>query len=530
MNTDGITDAWTQSMFFVGTDAATSTSTYTIDLAAGNTAIMNHPFVIHDSSGTRVYCGMVEGRQHTGALHIAPYASFVATLAPLTGFTHAGAVSLYTSGLTTLSLMIEVDSTLACTGNDCGAHVHAGTACTDATSQGGHQLNVDGLTDMWTQSMTFVSTDAASGKSTYKIDVTGGNTAILAKPFVIHNAAGVRVMCGVIGAAVSDTRKYTGDLAAIGGAATVIGSVGIYTRGASSLSLVVTLPFSSACTGNDCGAHVHAGTGCTDASTQGGHLLNTDGITDAWTQSMLFIGHDLATSVSTYTIDIAAGNTAVRGKPFVVHNSAGVRVYCGMLEARQYAGAVALAPVAPTPPPSLAPTSEIGDSLSVAGADDSMAVMAIIYIVGGSVFAVLLLVLVAVVVIVLVVSRKRDKKRDLASFESDQIGKPIATDHDDMKASPSSRLSNSGIAMANMTSTFYKGGKGAVESLGPGGSAFDDEGKELPAGWRRHYAERLKLSYFTDAKVRERTSACPRAETRSHPHTHALTPLLSLTL
>ena len=66
LNTDGKTDAWTQSMYFVSTDAATSTSTYTIDVSAGNTAIVGKPFVVHDSGGTRVYCGMLAGRQYSG--------------------------------------------------------------------------------------------------------------------------------------------------------------------------------------------------------------------------------------------------------------------------------------------------------------------------------------------------------------------------------------------------------------------------------------------------------------------------------
>ena len=73
-------------------------------------------------------------------------------------------------------------------------------------------------------------------------------------------------------------------------------------------------------------------------------MLNVDGTTDAWTAKMTFV--KTVGSVSTYYITFANGNTAVLDKPFVVHNSDGVRVSCGVLRSRQYSGALYSLPTA----------------------------------------------------------------------------------------------------------------------------------------------------------------------------------------
>ena len=205
-------------------------------------------------------------------------------------------------------------------------------------------LNSEGA-DAWTGKMQFV--DTVGTKSTYTIDVaTGGNANVIGKPFVVHDASSARVMCGMLGAAPSTTRKYAAVLTDIGASGVVVGvgSISLYAVGPSTISLQVDLPSSLSCQTNTCGAHVHAGTGCADSSAQGGHMLNVDGTTDAWTAKMTFV--KTVGSVSTYYITFANGNTAVLDKPFVVHNSDGVRVSCGVLRSRQYSGALYSLPTA----------------------------------------------------------------------------------------------------------------------------------------------------------------------------------------
>ena len=342
LSVDG-TDAWTAKMAFVKTMGALST--YYIDVPSGNTAVLDKPFVVHNSAGVRVSCGLLRPRQYSGAAYAPQYNNaYVASLDALASYTGTGSVSIYTRGATMLSVVIKVSSTLACTSNNCGAHVHAGSACTDATTQGGHMLNSEGA-DAWTGKMQFV--DTVGTKSTYTIDVaTGGNANVIGKPFVVHDASSARVMCGMLGAAPSTTRKYAAVLTDIGASGVVVGvgSISLYAVGPSTISLQVDLPSSLSCQTNTCGAHVHAGTGCADSSAQGGHMLNVDGTTDAWTAKMTFV--KTVGSVSTYYITFANGNTAVLDKPFVVHNSDGVRVSCGVLRSRQYSGALYSLPTA----------------------------------------------------------------------------------------------------------------------------------------------------------------------------------------
>ena len=333
LSVDG-TDAWTAKMAFVKTMGAIST--YYIDVPSGNTAVLDKPFVVHNSAGVRVSCGVLRPRQHSGAAYAPQYNNaYVASLEALASYTDTGAVSIYTRGAAMLSVVIKVSSTLACTSNNCGAHVHSGTTCTDAISQGGHMLNADGATDAWTGKMQFV--DTVGTMSTYTVEVPAGNAVITGKPFVVHDATSARVMCGMLGAALSTTKEYAAVLADIGASAVGAGSVSLYAVGPSAMLLQIELPSSLSCQGNTCGAHVHAGTGCADASAQGGHMLNVDGTTDAWTAKMAFVKTEGA--ISTYYIDVPSGNTAVLDKPFVVHDSTGVRVSCGLLRPRQYSGA-----------------------------------------------------------------------------------------------------------------------------------------------------------------------------------------------
>ena len=87
------------------------------------------------------------------------------------------------------------------------------------------------------------------------------------------------------------------------------------------------------------------------------------------------------------------------------------------------------------------------------------------------------------------------------------------------RTSLSSRLSNSGIAMATVTSVRNNPGAGSI--AGVNGSMFDEDGNALPAGWRRHFAEEEGLPYFTDAEVRERSLARGRAPRRVRTRTRA---------
>jgi len=89
---------------------------------------------------------------------------------------------------------------------------------------------------------------------------------------------------------------------------------------------------------NGCGTHVHSGSGCEDAAAQGGHWYNaTNDIPgfDPWTiagyKTTSEDGEaDFVGSIfSGYDEDVDA---ELEGRAFVIHNNAGARVSCGIIE------------------------------------------------------------------------------------------------------------------------------------------------------------------------------------------------------
>ena len=250
----------------------------------------------------------------------------------------SGAIAIYTTGASTLDLVVEFESSLVCATENCGARVHSGTSCADVASQGNHYLNVDG-TDAWAgMKMKLLHTDATVNRSTYTLGITKGNAAVLGKVVVVHNDNGARIACGVLGAAMTSTRKFHANLAA---ETTALGGVEVYTStSAASLSLVITLSSGVECTSNDCSAHVSSGDACTNSTTQGGRLLNADDSTDAWAGTqMQYLHSDRAASTSTYTLDVARGNVDISGKPVMVFTASGANVACGVLLPRVHSGA-----------------------------------------------------------------------------------------------------------------------------------------------------------------------------------------------
>lgn len=81
--------------------------------------------------------------------------------------------------------------------NGCGVHVHAGTDCTNSTTQMGHYYNADILNaDPWAI-IGYTSTDS-DGNAGYVGCVSTGETTFLGKAFIIHANDGSRVSCGLL--------------------------------------------------------------------------------------------------------------------------------------------------------------------------------------------------------------------------------------------------------------------------------------------------------------------------------------------
>ena len=339
LNVDGATDAWTGKMQYQRTEI-TGEHVYTISITNGNTAIAGKPFILHGASGGKEACGMLDaGTVYSGTAGgyrlVRGPRLFTATLVPIPPSTVSGTVAIWTA-TSTLSVVIQASSALAvaCKSNTCGAHVHAGTACTSA-EWGGHQLNLDGVTDAWSDQMSYVSTDLGEGSSTYSIDILSGNVAVEGKPFILHGASGGKEACGILAPATSLVRKYVATLYPIA-PSLVSGFATIYTTDVS-LYLIVTASsqLDEACRENACIAHVHEGINCIPAEW-GGHQLNIDG-SDSWTTTMQYKGTNEDGS-SVYTIDVEFANTIIVGKPMIIHGANGGKEACGLLNYAAYGG------------------------------------------------------------------------------------------------------------------------------------------------------------------------------------------------
>merc|ERR1712025_728558 len=81
--------------------------------------------------------------------------------------------------------------------NACGIHIHTGTTCSDASAVGGHFYDDSLASDPW--ATVVYTTESASGGTAHGkgvVDIGGGD--IRGRAFVVHDATGGRVGCGLI--------------------------------------------------------------------------------------------------------------------------------------------------------------------------------------------------------------------------------------------------------------------------------------------------------------------------------------------
>lgn len=265
--------------------------------------------------------------------------TYHAKLLPISGSgsSATGEITLFkeTAGLAILGFASNMEANLSgsCTAKNCrGIHMHSGTKCTDSTTQGGHLYS--GSTDPWTN-ISYASTDAEGVAKFYVIMPNFGD-AIAGKVFVIHKNDGGRVACGVVTEqtsnvanaplnAIKTSDKYAGQVY------TYMSGNMIYGAGYGS-GLTANVAYAKDCTAtNGCGAHVHSGTACTDATSQGGHYYGGSVTADPWTVTG-YRSTDTS-GVANFMFMLDVGVSSVAGKPFVLHQTDGSRVACGVLRA-----------------------------------------------------------------------------------------------------------------------------------------------------------------------------------------------------
>lgn len=213
--------------------------------------------------------------------------------------------------------------------NGCGVHVHNGTSCDNPTSQGDHFFTKE--PDPW--SSIRYSSSSAVGDASFEFDVATSATSVSGKPFIIHNKAGGRVACGIlyeVTTGVTEASLMNLSSAGVSGSVTLVVNGSVITGAGSASGLEASLSETTDCTAkNGCGVHVHSGSGCEDSTTQGEHYFSG---TDPW--ATIRYSSTNATGTANFVFAVTSPSaTAVQGKPFIVHNSTGSRVACGLLTA-----------------------------------------------------------------------------------------------------------------------------------------------------------------------------------------------------
>jgi len=226
--------------------------------------------------------------------------------------------------------------------NACGVHIHSGTTCSHASEVGGHYW-VEGSDDPWRNVAYLTATGVTSAV------VTGASAEeIQGRVIVVHDSAGNRISCGVIQklasaavscltATISTYPDYAGSLQVAGTVKVTTGTNGgetaqVVQYDLSGTDLACAQPVSGV--SNACGIHVHAGTTCADASAVGGHYWDAAAVgpSDPWSAVVYSAGADGRADGATFPVATGVDSSGILSHAFVVHDSTGARIGCGLLK------------------------------------------------------------------------------------------------------------------------------------------------------------------------------------------------------
>jgi hypothetical protein len=192
-----VTDPWA-SVIYKSTNATGHSAFSLPQLSTGAYDIGGKAFVVHNKHGSRVACGVLV--EVTDGV-VSTVTSSLKPGGPL------ARVTMYTSGSEVIfagsASGLEPDLTdgANCTAtNGCGIHVHRGTACTDSASQKGHYYDSSALSvDPWLLVKYAPSSTAGAAAFIFRTDVGYASAGVDGRAFVVHNNAGARTACGLLG-------------------------------------------------------------------------------------------------------------------------------------------------------------------------------------------------------------------------------------------------------------------------------------------------------------------------------------------
>lgn len=332
------TDPWLTVMYNA-TDSPSNTLSLPVTTGLTASDILGRAMVIHDFEGGRIACGIIK---EATVSSFSAYPGYTGNLMSVgsalidSGFGKQTLSWIFQSGL-------DTRCNEACTApNCCGVHIHVGFDCTDASTTGGHWWNSDALeADPWQTIMYNTTGGMPSVASSIEVDTQLSTVQINKRALVIHDFTGARIAGGnimmpVSEAIVSSFSLYPGSSSSltVGGVMSVISSEDASGTQTLSWSLTGLDPAcANTCTvPNCCGAHIHVGTDCSDASTIGGHYWDSsDYTTDPW-QTVMYNSSSLGSNAASVAVATGLGASDVLGRAMVIHDSTGARIACGIIQ------------------------------------------------------------------------------------------------------------------------------------------------------------------------------------------------------
>ncbi|CAE7880393.1 unnamed protein product [Symbiodinium sp. KB8] len=190
-------DPWLSVKYDSSTDPA-NVLFVEVDTGLGSSDLLGRTVVIHDKTGARIACGIIEESTTTV---FEEYPNYGGDL-PLT----SGGVKVESddemqslSWLFTQGLDPRCDKTTCTAANCCGVHIHEGTTCSDADAIGGHFWNKDLYPEDPWMDIRYVIEGSMPSKVN-DLSVTTGFPAekINGRAVVVHDYDGVRIGCATI--------------------------------------------------------------------------------------------------------------------------------------------------------------------------------------------------------------------------------------------------------------------------------------------------------------------------------------------
>merc|ERR1712071_512608 len=183
----------------------------------------------------------------------------------------------------------------------CGVHIHTGRSCKDDLAQQGHYFVDPVLADPWNSDTVYKSDK--NGDSDYSGMVKMGTNDVDGHAFVVHNADGGRIACGLIKEVSifnapsidpkSPAKMYMAKLTPLGTDSKVLGSLFVFTPEGEGTDANYTISYGgflqdtpANCIG--CGVHIHTGRSCKDDLAQQGHYFVDPVLADPWNSDTVY--------------------------------------------------------------------------------------------------------------------------------------------------------------------------------------------------------------------------------------------------